>query len=433
MLAACAKQEQAAAPPPAAAPPSFASQITPDVEKAAGAITADAAREQIRVLASDEFEGRFPATEGDRKTQAYLIEQLKGMGYEPGGPEGSWQQPFDVVGVNAKMPAQWSFTKDGKRVAVKWSEQYIAASGVQESRGAVRDAELVFVGYGIQAPEFQWDDFKGQDMKGKVLVMLNSDPDWDPALFAGKTRLYYGRWTYKYEMAARVGAAGAIIVHTTPSAGYPWQVVQSSWGGEQFELPAEGEPRITVRGWATEEASKQIAALGGQDLAKLMEQAKSRDFQPVPLGVKTSISFTTKVVKKTTANVAGLLRGSDATLASEVVVYSAHHDHLGVGEPDAAGDRIYNGAKDNASGVAAVLGIARAFKALPAPPKRSVLMLFVAAEEQGTLGSEYYATHPTFPAGRIAANINYDDPEHARSHARPHVRRSSASRRSIRS
>jgi Zn-dependent M28 family amino/carboxypeptidase len=302
----------------------------------------------------------------------------------------------------------WSFTGKNGNVDLKLTEDYIAGSGVQSTSADINDAGLVFVGYGIEAPEYKWDDFKGVDVKGKVLVMLNNDPDWDPKLFAGKTRLYYGRWTYKYESAARHGAAGVIIVHTTPSAGYPFQVVQSSWGGEQFELPAESEPRIQLKGWATEAASRRLVKAGGQDLDKLIAAARSRSFKPVPLALRTSIKVENKVSRVRTANVAGLLPGSDPKLKDEVVIYSAHHDHFGIGEPDKTGDKIYNGAEDNASGCAQILAMARAFAALPERPRRSILMLFVGGEEQGLLGSKYYSLHPTVPAGSIAANINYD-------------------------
>jgi Zn-dependent M28 family amino/carboxypeptidase len=394
--------------PPVAAPAATKSPFSAEGDAAAKQITADYMSTHIKAISGDDFEGRGPATAGDLKTRAYLTNELKSLGYEPGGPGASWEQPFDIVGIEAKMPARWTFHKGGKSLSLKWWDQYIAASGVQEARGTIKDAEVVFVGYGIQAPEYQWDDFKGKDLKGKVLLMLNNDPDWNPALFGGTTRLYYGRWTYKYESAARAGAAGAIIIHTTPSAGYPFQVVQSSWTGEQFQLPAGSEPRLQVNGWTTEEGATQLAALGGQDLAKLVAAARSRDFQPVSLGVTTSLQFSNTIKRKTTANVAGLLRGSDPKLKQQVVVYSAHHDHLGIGAPDKTGDRIFNGALDNGVGVGEVLGIARAFKALPTPPRRSILILFVAAEEQGLLGSQFYAQHPTFAAGAIAANFNYD-------------------------
>jgi Zn-dependent M28 family amino/carboxypeptidase len=388
--------------------------VPPAVEAAAKRhITAGALEAPIRFLASDALEGRGPATRGDALARLYLATELKGLGYLPGGDAGGWEQAFDIVGVTAKLPETWSFTGRNGKLDLKWSDDYIAGSGVQTPAASIVDAELVFVGFGIEAPEYKWDDFKGVDVKGKVLVMLNNDPDWDPKLFGGKARLYYGRWTYKYESAARHGAAGAIIVHTTPSAGYPWQVVQSSWGGEQFELPAEGEPRIQLKGWATEDAARRLVKAGGFDLDKLVAAARSRSFKPVKLGLRTSIAFDNTISKVRTANVAGLLPGSDPQLKDEVVIYSAHHDHFGIGPTDPkngdkTADRIYNGAQDNASGCAQVLAIARAMAALPERPRRSVLMLFVAAEEQGLLGSKYYAEHPTFAPGRIAANINFD-------------------------
>lgn len=389
--------------------PAAAPAITPAVELAAKTyITAGALAAPIRFLASDALEGRGPATRGDQLTRLYLATQLESLGYQPAFANGQWQQPFDIVGVKAEMPRTWSFQAPSGRVDLKLRDDYIAFSGTQAEKVNVDDAELVFVGYGIQAPEYKWDDFKGVNLKGKVLVMLNNDPDWDPKLFAGKRRLYYGRWVYKYESAARQGAAGAILIHTTPSAGYPWQVVQSSWGGEQFELPAQGEPRLKIRGWATEEATRRLFAAAGRNLEQLMSAARTRAFKPVPLGIRTSIAFTNRLSSVQTANVGGLLRGSDPKLADEVLIYSAHHDHFGVGEPDASGDRIYHGAVDNASGCAQLLAIARAITALPERPRRSVLMLFVAGEERGLLGSMHYALHPTFPPGRIAADINYD-------------------------
>lgn len=383
-------------------------QVDPAAEQAAKVITADVLRSPIRFLSDDLLEGRGPASRGDRLAQAYLASTLELLGYEPGAGNGSYIQPVPVVGVKSEVPKTWEFRKGGQNLTLNWWDEFIAASGVQNEKSVVDNAELVFVGYGIEAPEYQWNDFKGMDLKGKVLVMLNNDPDWDPKIFAGNTRLYYGRWVYKYESAGRQGAAGAIIIHTTPSAGYPWQVVQTSWSGEQFDLPDEGEPRIQVAGWTTEDAARKLMKMAGQDLDALVKSARSRDFKPVPLGITTSISLTNQVDKVETANVAGLLRGSDPKLRDEVVIYSAHHDHLGIGEPNKEGDKIYNGALDNAAGVAEALAIAKAFAALPERPKRSVLMLFVAAEEQGLLGSEYYAKHPTFPPGKIAANINFD-------------------------
>jgi Zn-dependent M28 family amino/carboxypeptidase len=383
--------------------------MPPAVEKAAhGYITRAALEAPIRFLSSDLLEGRGPATRADQLARLYLQTRLEGMGLQPAFAGGEWQQPFDIVGIKSVFPASWSFEGKSGHVDLAWRADYIAASGLQTDKVALSDAELVFVGYGIQAPEYQWDDFKGADLAGKILVVMNNDPDWDPQLFAGKRRLYYGRWDYKYESAARQGAAGAIIIHTTPSAGYPWQVVQSSWGGEQFALPAGDEPSLRVRAWATEDAVRRLAQAGGYDLEQLRAAARSRDFKPVPLGVRTSLSFTNTLSRVQTANVGGVLPGSDPRLAAQLVVLSAHHDHFGIGEPDASGDRIYHGAVDNASGCAQVLAIARALAALPQRPRRSVLALFVAGEERGLLGSMYYAEHPSVPAGRIAADINID-------------------------
>jgi Zn-dependent M28 family amino/carboxypeptidase len=386
----------------ASAAPSLAAEAT----RAAQVIDPGYLREQIAKLSDDAFQGRGPATPGDAAARAYLVAQLRAIGLEPGQAD-RWEQPFDVVGVTSKMPAKWSFGRAGREVSLAWWDQYVATSGVHAPQAAIQDAELVFVGYGIQAPEYGWDDFKGRDLKGKVLLMLNNDPDWDPALFAGTTRLYYGRWSYKYESAARQGAAGAIIIHTTPSAGYPFGVLQSAATGVQFSLPSAGE-RSRVEAWITEDAARSLTALAGQPLESLIEAAKRRDFAPAGLGVTSSFAFENKVERARTANVFGVLRGSDPALRDEFVIYTAHHDHLGVSTPDADGDAIYNGALDNAAGVAQVLAIAKAFRALATPPKRSVMFLLVGAEEQGLLGSSYFAEQPTMPAGKIAANLNYD-------------------------
>jgi Zn-dependent M28 family amino/carboxypeptidase len=237
---------------------------------------------------------------------------------------------------------------------------------------------------------------------------MNNDPDWDPELFAGETRLWYGRWGYKYMGAARQGAVGAIIIHTTPSAGYPFQVVQTSWTGEQFELPAGDEARSQALAWVTESAARQLLSLAGLDLDTLREAADNRDFEPVPLGITTSIEFDVAISRVQSANVLGLIPGSDPVLKDEVVIYTAHHDHLGIGTPNEEGDVIYNGAMDNASGVAQVMAMAKAITALPQPPRRSVLIALVGAEEQGLLGSKYYADFPTFAPGKISANLNFD-------------------------
>jgi Zn-dependent M28 family amino/carboxypeptidase len=371
-------------------------------------ITADLMRGYVIELSDDKYEGRGPGSPGDEAARAYLIDELQKLGLEPGAADGSWQQPFDLIGVTAEQPDQWTFRHGDGEVTLKQWDQFIVSSGVQEEQPKVENAELVFVGYGIQAPEYEWDDFKGQDLKGKVLVILNNDPSWDPELFGGETRLWYGRWDYKYLSAARQGAAGAIIIHTVPSAGYPFQVVQTSWTGEQFELPAGDEPRNQVNAWVTEDAARQLIELAGLDLDALRTAADNRDFEPVPLGISTSISLDVTLKRTASANVLGLIPGSDPELRDEAVIYTAHHDHLGIGTPNEDGDRIYNGAMDNASGVAQVLAIAKAIKALPQAPRRSVLVALVGAEEQGLLGSKYYAENPTFPPGKIAANLNYD-------------------------
>jgi Zn-dependent M28 family amino/carboxypeptidase len=396
---------------PALLPLAAAAAPSPAEEKAAQEITQDSLQAPIRYLADDLLEGRGPASRGDKLTQLYLATSLQELGFAPGAGNGRYIQPVPVVGITSEVPKTWDFQKGSTKLTLKYWDQFIATSGVQKDKaviGGSDGAEIVFVGYGIQAPEYKWDDYKGMDLKGKVLLMMNNDPAQDDKLFEGKRRLYYGRWDYKYEIAGRVGAAGAIIIHTTPSAGYGWQVIQTSWTGEQFELPDEGRPRAQVTAWTTEDAAREIVKMGGFDLDALRKQAESRDFKPVPLGVTTSLTLTNKIDKAETANVAGLLPGSDPKLKDEVVIYTAHHDHLGVGEPDKSGDKIYNGALDNGTGVAQLLAIAKAYAALPQPPKRSILFLFVAAEEQGLLGSEYYAKHPTFPPGKIAANINFD-------------------------
>ena len=377
-------------------------------EKAAREITGDYMRGIIVEISDDSYEGRGPGGAGDEKARKWLAREMEKIGLEPGAADGSWEQPFDLVGVNATQPDTWTFEGHGKSLTLDQWEQFIASSGVQNERAVVEDAELVFVGYGIQAPEYDWDDYKGADLEGKILVMMNNDPDWDPELFGGETRLWYGRWDYKYLSAAKQGAAGAIIIHTEPSAGYPFQVVQTSWTGEQFELPAGDEPRNQVQAWVTEDSARKLIAMAGMDLDELREAAYNRDFEPVPLGISTSIEMDVAINRVKSANVLGLIPGSDPELKDEAVIYTAHHDHLGIGTPNDDGDVIYNGAMDNASGVAQVLAIAKAIKALPEPPRRSILVALVGAEEQGLIGSKWYAENPTFPPGKIAANLNYD-------------------------
>jgi hypothetical protein len=405
LLFACSKQESGTAPA-VALPEAEGGNLA--AKTAVLQIEDDYMREIIKEISLDSYEGRGPGSRGDAKARKYLADRMVELGLEPAAEDGSWEQPFDLVGVNATQPDEWEFVGHGKTMTLKQWDQFIVGSAVQNERSEFEDAELVFVGYGIQAPEFDWDDYKGVDLKGKVLVMMNNDPDWDPELFGGETRLWYGRWDYKYLSAARQGAVGAIIIHTSPSAGYPFQVVQTSWTGVQFELPAGDEPRSQISAWLTEDTARDLIAMAGFDLDELREQAYNRDFQPVPLGITTSISMDVEIEHVQSANVLGLIPGSDPVLKDEVVIYTAHHDHLGISTPNEEGDAIYNGAFDNATGVAQALAIARAIKALPEAPRRSVLIALVGAEEQGLLGSEYYAANPTYAPGKIAANINYD-------------------------
>jgi len=339
-------------------------------------------------------------------TRDYLSRRLRDAGLTPGAA-GDWQQPFRLIGINATQPDTWAFQHDGAQTRIAQQDEFIAASGVQDPVAALHEAELVFVGYGISAPEYQWDDYAGRNLNGKVLVMLNNDPHWDPELFAGERRLYYGRWVYKYEMAAARGAAGAIIIHTPESAGYPWSVLVSSFSGVRFELPQRDESHLAIKAWMRRAAVARLVEAAGFELDELIQQARHREFAPIPLGITTSLTLRNDLSAVESGNVIGLLRGSDPELARQLVVYTAHHDHLGVRDGPQA-DQIYNGALDNASGTAMVMAIAEAFAALAEPPRRSIQFAFVGAEEQGLLGSQYYAQNPSVAPGRIAANINFD-------------------------
>jgi Zn-dependent M28 family amino/carboxypeptidase len=373
----------------------------------AARITADALRADIAAISHDSTQGRLPGTPGDRMTRDYLARRLRQIGFQPGVAGRWWEQEVTLVGLTVQDPAPWTFDGDAaKREVFRWGDDYIGGPGVQTTRVEIPRTEVVFVGYGIRAPEYQWNDFKNADLAGKVLLVLNNDPDWDPKLFAGRKRLYYGRWDYKYAEAARHRAAGVILVHTDASAGYPWAVVRRSWSGVQFQLPADGEPRLALQSWMSEDAARRLCALGEQGLDDLIAKARSADFRPVPLGVSTSIAFDVRLERTRTANVVGLLPGNDPQLARQAVLLTAHHDHLGVGEPDETGDGIHNGALDNASGCAQILAVADALAA--SPPKRSVVVAFVAAEEQGLLGSRHYATNPTVPLADLVMNLNVD-------------------------
>jgi Zn-dependent M28 family amino/carboxypeptidase len=389
-------------------------QVSEAEKKAAQAIDEATIRGHVKFLADDLLEGRAPGTRGGQLGERYIASQFELLGLQPGAKaadgSASWYQRFDILGVTSNVPKTMALNSGAKTLELKFWDDFIAFTGEQKESVGVKDAEVVFVGYGIEAPEQKWDDYKGVDLRGKILLMMNNDPSSDHKLFAGKTRLYYGRWTYKYEIAARKGAAGAIIIHTEPSAGYKFQVVQSSWTGEQFELPQTGkEPTVKIKAWATNEASKQIAQLGGKNLDELRAKAERRDFKPVALGVTLSLEMTNSIRSLKTANVIGILPGRDPELGKEYVVYSAHHDHLGTGTP-ANGDSIYNGAVDNASGTSAMLTIAKAFAQTPADqrPRRSIMFAAVAAEESGLLGSQKFCADPPVAPGYLAANINID-------------------------
>ncbi len=369
-------------------------------------------RAHTRFLADDLLEGRGPGSRGDRITQRYLATEFESHGFSPAGEEAGWYQRVPLVGVRTYPPEQIHFRKGDRSLSLIRHEQFVFTSGTPRQEVGFEDAELVFVGYGIQAPEYAWDDYKGADLRGKVLLMMNNDPADDPELFAGKRRLYYGRWDYKYLAAARQGAVGAILIHTDESAGYPFQVVQTSWSGEEFELAQQDLPQMELRGWMTEAASRDLVRFAGYDLDELRALAESRDFRPLPLDTRLSLKMKCDVRQQETGNVLARMEGSDPRLRHEVVVFMAHHDHLGMAaERDETGDHIYNGAVDNASGTAALLAIAEACGALAKAgqrPRRSVLFAAVGAEEQGLLGSQYFAEHPTIPPGRMAAVINID-------------------------
>ncbi len=365
--------------------------------------------EHIKMLASDEFEGRAPASPGGEKTQDYLARQLKQLGIEPGAPDGSYLQQVPIV----ESVVDRNFVLSVPGNTYRYYNDVVAFSGLERPRVQVQ-GEVVFVGHGINAPELNWNDYAAVDVRNKwVMIMVNDPPAPadEPTLFGGSALTYYGRWTYKFEEAARQGAAGALLIHTDESATYPWQVVQSSWSGTQYSLPPQpGEPALGIKAWITDAAAKDIARRGGRDLDTLRAAASKRGFKPVTLNVRAAATLTQKAARKTAANVIGVLKGT--TNAGEAVIYSAHWDHFGTraplptDKPDT--DRIYNGAYDNASGVGGVLEIAKAFSKAPQKPARSIYFAFVTAEESGLLGSSFFAANPPIPMDKVAANINID-------------------------
>ncbi len=371
----------------------------------------------IRFLADDMLEGRGTGARGGELAAKYIAAQLEALGAKGAGPNGSFFQPVSLVGVKADPGTTLTISGSGGSESFKFADDFVAFTGAQTENVDV-DAELVFVGYGIEAPEQKWNDYKGDatDYRGKILVMLVNDPPAtteEPNLFGAKALTYYGRWTYKYEEAARRGAVGAILLHTDESAGYPWSVVRTSNGSWRFDIArqqGDTTPFLQFRSWMTDESARRLMKLAGQDLDKLRKQAATRNFQPLKLGLKGKLNLKSEVKRVDAPNVVGVIEGSDPQLKSEYVVYSAHWDHLGVGAPNKNGDTIYNGALDNASGIAVVLGIAETLARMPPAqrPKRSSLFLFPTAEEQGLLGAEWYAKHPVVPIEKTAANVNLD-------------------------
>lgn len=386
----------------------------PAVSRALTAFSKTALAAHDRFLASDPLEGRGPGTRGDQIAEQYIAAQFESYGLEPAGDHGTYFQRVPLLGLTTdREKTSLAFTKAGAPVIgpLKIEEEYVGQNKAQLQNDTL-DSDVVFVGHGVVAPEYKWDDYKGLDTRGKTLIMLVDDPPantQEPDLFKGKTRTYYGRWTYKYEIGATKNAAAVILIHTTDAAGYGWQVVSNSWGSENsFTKNKPGEPALHFAGWITEKIARDLFKQAGLDLDAMTKAAASRDFKPVPLGVKFSGTIATKIRSFDTENVVAKLRGGDPKLRDEAILFSAHHDHLGVGKPDASGDRIYNGAIDNASGCAVLLEMARVWAQTKPAPKRSIYFAAVAAEEQGLLGSAYLGENPPVPAGRIALALNYD-------------------------
>lgn len=411
-LPGCSGKAETSAPPqaPAAAAAPMALSSLPGIE-------AQPILEHIKVLASDEYEGRAPGTKGEGLSVKYIEAQFKSLGLKPGNPDGTYSQKVPLVGITAKEAAPLTVTKGAQKQTFKWADEVVAWSKHVADSASLDQSELVFAGYGVEAPEFNWNDFKDVDVKGKTIVVLVNDPavpdpsdpsKLDPKIFGGNAMTYYGRWTYKFEEGARKGAAGILVVHEEGPAGYPFSVVQGNLR-EKFDLvpPDKNMGRANIEGWITLAAAKKMFAMGGQDFDALKKQALTREFKPVALGLKASLGIRNSLRTIDSQNVVARLEGSDARLKDEYVVYSAHWDHLGVGAP-VKGDRIYNGALDNASGVGAGLEIARAFTKVQPQPKRSILFLMVTAEEQGLLGSQYYSLNPLYPLAKTLANINID-------------------------
>jgi Zn-dependent M28 family amino/carboxypeptidase len=411
-----APSNNAAATSPTPAAAASAAGLPSELKPALDTVNADDLLRHIKELSSDRYEGRGPGTEGERLTVGYITEQFQKLGLKPGNPDGTFVQKVPLAGFTAQSEA--AFKAGDKEMKLESLKDYVAVSRRYEPQVNVENSDVVFVGYGVSAPEYGWDDYKGVDVRGKTIVMLINDPavpspsnpaELDANTFKGKAMTYYGRWTYKYEEASRRGAAAAVIVHEAGPAGYPFEVVSGSWGRENFDIvsPDNNAGRVGVESWITLDRAKELFAAGGQDFDALHKAATTKDFKPVALNAKATFRVKNTLRKIDSQNVLAKLEGSDPALKNEYVVYSAHWDHLGRDEK-AQGDGIFNGAIDNASGVAQVLELAEAFTKLPTPPKRTLVFLMVTAEEKGLLGAKYYAEHPLYPPAKTLANVNID-------------------------
>lgn len=397
-LAACGSMDDSAAP----------ALDIPEV--ATGTLSEQTMKDVTRTLSSDDFAGRMPGSVGEEKTVAYLIERFKAAGLEPGN-KGSWTQDVPLVEITGSDYAPLSITGKGVDLKLAYSRDWVGVTYREDAATTLADSEIVFAGYGINAPERGWNDYAGLDVKGKTVMVLVNDPDWQTegldGTFNGRAMTYYGRWTYKYEEAARQGAAGVLIVHDTEPASYGWNVVESSWSGPQA-YPQRGEnapPLTQMNGWVTNDGARKILKAAGRDLDELTALAKTKGFKAVPLGLKAGTSFKNAIQSYASKNVIGILPGSEAP--DEYVFYTAHWDHLGQCTPAPDGDDICNGAVDNATGTAALVALAEAQKKAGAP-RRSMVFLAVTAEEQGLLGAYYYAANPIFPLAQTVGGVNMD-------------------------
>ncbi|MEO5860460.1 MAG: M28 family peptidase, partial [Pyrinomonadaceae bacterium] len=377
---------------------------------------ADKMRQRVIRLSADDFEGRGPGTAGGKRAAQYIADEMKAVGVKPGNGK-SYFQNVKMVGVKADPNTKLNVTGGSGSQSFNFGDEFVATTNAQKDRVTI-DSEIVFVGYGIDTPIFNWNDYSGpaEDYRGKVLLILVNDPpatNAEPNLFGGKALTYYGRWTYKYEEAARRGAAGVILIHTTESAGYSWNVVRTSNGNWRYEIAraaADKTPFLDMKSWMTYDAAKKMLAGGNHNIDEMISAAKQRGFKPIKTGLRVKLDLKSEFQTFDSPNVVGKVEGSDSRLKNEYVIYTAHWDHLGIGEPNASGDKIFNGAYDNASGVAATLGIAEGLAKMPKKqrPKRSSYFLFPTAEEQGLLGAEYFASHPLVPLNKLAGNVNID-------------------------